>query len=380
MDAGPLTIVALSGGVDSAVAAWLLREAGHAVECLHMSNWDDDDGYCDAAGDLKDARQVADRLGLPLHRVSFAREYRESVFAAFLAEARAGRTPNPDVHCNREIKFGLLRRYVWRLGAGRLATGHYARVGRIGDVPVLLRGRDAQKDQSYFLSTVDAADLDRVEFPLGELDKNEVRRLAASAGLRVAAKRDSTGICFVGERPYAEFLGRFIAAAPGNIVTADGTVVGEHEGLHRYTIGQRKGIGLGGLRSAAEAPWYVAAKLSASNELVVVQGHDHPSLLGLAVETAPMHFVGPEPAEWTAGTPLRCQVRARYRQPDQAATLLRGADGTARIEFDRPQRALTPGQFAVVYVGERCLGAGQIERVQPGARIGFEARETARSA
>jgi len=377
MSSGLLTIVALSGGVDSAVAAWLLREAGHAVECLHMSNWDDDDGYCDAATDLHDARAVCDQLGLPLHRVSFAREYRESVFAEFLAEARAGRTPNPDVLCNREIKFGLLRRYVKRLGGDRLVTGHYARTGRIGSASILLRGRDPQKDQSYFLSTVAAADLDEVVFPLGELHKTEVRDLAARAGLRVAAKRDSTGICFVGERPYADFLGRFIEATPGNIVTADGTVVGEHEGLHRYTIGQRKGIGLGGLRSSLEAPWYVAAKRSSSNELVVVQGHDHPSLLSHALETETIHFVGPAPGPWLSASPLRCQVKTRYRQADQAATLTRRSDGTARIDFDRPQRALTPGQFAVVYDGERCIGAGRIERVLQESFAGQAVAETA---
>ncbi len=377
MNSAPLTIVALSGGVDSAVAAWLLREAGNAVECLHMSTWDDDDGYCDASTDLRDARAVCDRLGLPLHRVSFAREYRESVFAGFLAEARAGRTPNPDVHCNREIKFGLLRRYIRRLGAERLATGHYARVGRIGDVPALLRGRDTEKDQSYFLSTVPAQDLDDVVFPVGELGKGEVRRLAARAGLSVAAKRDSTGICFVGERPYAEFLGRFIAAAPGNIVTTDGTIVGEHEGLHRYTIGQRKGIGLGGIQNSVEAPWYVAEKRSARNELVVVQGHDHPALQSTVLETGPMHFIGPPPAEWAAARPLRCQVRTRYRQPDQAASMTRGADDTARIAFDQPQRALTPGQFAVIYAGERCLGAGRIDRVHPAICTQAEAAETA---
>jgi len=377
MNSAPLTIVALSGGVDSAVAAWLLREAGQAVECLHMSNWDDDDGYCDASTDLRDARAICDRLGLPLHRVSFAREYRESVFAGLLAEARAGRTPNPDVHCNREIKFGLLRRYVKRLGAERLATGHYARLGRIGHVPALFRGRDSEKDQSYFLSTVAAADLEDVLFPLGELAKGDVRRLAARAGLSVAAKRDSTGICFVGERPYAEFLGRFIAAAPGNIVTTDGAILGEHAGLHRYTIGQRKGIGLGGIQNAGEAPWYVAEKRSRSNELVVVQGHDHPSLQSVALETGPMHFVGPAPAAWLEAQPLRCQVRTRYRQPDQAATMTRGAEGTARIAFDRPQRAVTPGQFAVVYVGERCLGAGRIEAVELEAFAAREAAETA---
>jgi tRNA-specific 2-thiouridylase len=377
MTHGPLTIVALSGGVDSAVAAWLLREAGHRVECLHMSNWDDDDGYCDAATDLRDAHAVCERLGLTLHRVSFAREYRESVFSEFLAETRAGRTPNPDVLCNREIKFGLLRRYVARLGGRLLATGHYARLGRLAGQPILLRGRDALKDQSYFLSTVGAAEFDDVAFPLGDLGKSEVRQIAAAAGLGVAAKRDSTGICFVGERPMPEFLGRFIAAAPGNIVTADGAVIGEHEGLHRYTIGQRKGIGLGGIRTAREAPWYVAAKLSAANELVVVQGHDHPSLQSIGLETGPMHFVGPAPAEWIAGVPLCAAVKTRYRQADQAATITRGDDGSARIDFDRPQRAITPGQFAVVYSGERCLGAGRIERVGSSSLATTEAAETA---
>ena len=377
MKQAPLTIVALSGGVDSAVAAWLLREQGHAVECLHMSNWDDDDdGYCDAATDLRDARAVCDRLGLSLHRVSFAREYRESVFAEFLAETRAGRTPNPDVLCNREIKFGLLRRYIRRLGGTTLATGHYARTGRSGNEPILLRGRDAAKDQSYFLSTVDASEIEDVVFPLGELDKGEVRRLAARAGLAVAAKRDSTGICFVGERPYAAFLGNFIAAAPGDIVTADGTVVGEHEGLHRYTIGQRKGIGLGGIRAAAEAPWYVAAKRRESNELVVVQGHDHPALQSSALEAQAMHFVGPVPPEWEAGRPLRCMVKTRYRQADQAATLMRATGDHVRIDFDEPQRAITPGQFAVVYMAERCLGAARIERVIEDARTLPEAAET----
>jgi tRNA-specific 2-thiouridylase len=377
MTHGSLTIVALSGGVDSAVVAWLLKEAGHRVECLHMSNWDDDDGYCDAAADFRDAHAVCERLGLTLHRVSFAREYRESVFAEFLAETRAGRTPNPDVLCNREIKFGLLRRYVGRLGGRRLATGHYARLGRLAGQPILLRGRDAGKDQSYFLSTVGATELNDVDFPVGDLGKSEVRRLAAAAGLGVAAKRDSTGICFVGERPMPEFLARFIAAAPGNIVTADGTVVGEHEGLHRYTIGQRKGIGLGGLRRAREAPWYVAAKRSAANELVVVQGHDHPSLQSSALETGPMHFVGPAPPEWLAGAALRAAVKTRYRQADQAATITRGDDGIARIDFDLPQRAITPGQFAVVYSGERCLGAGRIERVRP---MSYSTQEAAESA
>ena len=364
MSAAPRTFVALSGGVDSAVAAWMLRSQGRAVECLHMSNWDDDDGYCEAARDLADARRVCDALGLVLHRVSFAREYREYVFADFLRETEAGRTPNPDVLCNREIKFGLMRRYASRLGAERLATGHYARLGSMGGTPILLRGVDEDKDQSYFLHAVASADLAGVEFPLGELTKPEVRRLAHEAGLPVAAKRDSTGICFIGERPFGEFLGRFIAPSAGAIVTLDGRTVGEHRGLHLYTLGQRKGIGLGGIDAARESPWYVAAKRAATNELVVVQGRDHPALMSGSIATGPVHWIGPAHAGWDTGRPLRCQVRTRYRQPDQPCELTRTRSGAA-VVFERPQRAVTPGQYAVFYSGERCLGGAAIESVHP---------------
>lgn len=363
MSSCPLTIVALSGGVDSAVAAWLLREHGHAVECLHMSNWDDDDGYCDAAQDLRDARAVCERLGLVLHRVSFAEEYRRSVFEEFLREIRSGRTPNPDILCNREIKFGALRRYARRLGAERLVTGHYARLDRESPAPMLLKGRDRDKDQSYFLSAVESADFVDVDFPLGELDKREVRRLAAAAGLNVAAKRDSTGICFIGERPFAQFLERFVEPVPGPIVTATGQTVGEHQGLHRYTLGQRKGIGIGGKPQHGESPWYVAEKRQDRNELVVVQGHDHPLLLSDRLEAQSLHWIGAVPADVTAGRPLRCQVKTRYRQADQGCTLIDRGRGTVELVFDRAQRALTPGQQAVFYLGERCLGSARIERI-----------------
>jgi tRNA-specific 2-thiouridylase len=355
-------VVALSGGVDSAVAACLLKEQGFDVECLHMSNWDDDDGYCDAATDLKDARSVCDRLGVPLHRVSFAREYRESVFADFLSETRAGRTPNPDVLCNREIKFGLMRRYARRLGADRLATGHYARLDSIDGEPILLKGRDPEKDQSYFLHAVATADFAGVSFPLGDMGKRQVRELARRAGLAVAAKRDSTGICFIGERPFAEFLRRYVAPDPGSIVTEDGRVVGEHRGLHSYTLGQRKGLGVGGVESADESPWYVAAKRPGTRELVVVQGEDHPALLSDWLTTDPVHFVGPAPAGWRARGSIRCGIRIRYRQSDQPCTLIRTGDAASRVVFDRPQRAVTPGQYAVFYLGERCLGGARIER------------------
>lgn len=353
-------MVALSGGVDSAVAAWLLVEQGYAVECLHMSNWDDDDGYCDAATDLQDARTICDRLGLNLHRVNFAREYRETVFEDFLDEIREGRTPNPDVLCNREIKFGRMLRYAYRLGADRLATGHYARVDRVDDQPILLKGRDANKDQSYFLHAVQTENLTDVMFPLGELTKQEVRALALRAGLAVSGKRDSTGICFIGERPFGEFLSRFIDAKPGPIVTDEGNVVGEHQGLHLYTLGQRKGIGVGGMASADGSPWYVAAKRERENELVVVQGHDHPALFSDWIETGPVHWIGPPPAESRNAEGLRCHVKTRYRQTDQPCTLTCGADGRTRVAFNRRQRAVTPGQYAVFYQSDRCLGGARI--------------------
>ena len=359
-------IVALSGGVDSAVAAWLLARQGLTVECLHMSNWDDDDGYCDAATDLNDARRVCDRLGLLLHRVDFAREYRETVFADFLTETRAGRTPNPDVLCNREIKFGLMARYARRLGADRLATGHYARLDEIDGGPILLKARDRTKDQSYFLHAVGAADFARVLFPLGDLGKSEVRGLARRAGLAVAEKRDSTGICFIGERPFAEFLGRYLAPDPGPIVTDGGRVVGEHRGLHFYTLGQRKGLRVGGIDSAGEAPWYVAGKRHEANELVVVQGENHPALMSDWLTAGPLHLIGPAPAEWLAHGSIRCHVKTRYRQSDQRCALIRAGDGASRVVFDQPQRAVTPGQYAVFYVGDRCLGGARIERTGRG--------------
>ena len=370
-------MVALSGGVDSAVAAWLLLQQGFEVECLHMSNWDDDDGYCDAAADLRDARAICDRLDVPLHRVSFAREYRERVFADFLNETRAGRTPNPDVLCNREIKFGVLRRYARRLGAEHLATGHYARLGEIGNRPILLKARDGQKDQSYFLHAVDASDFAGVLFPLGDSSKAEVRGLARRAGLAVAGKRDSTGICFIGERPFADFLSRYLTPRPGPIVTEDGTVVGEHRGLHFYTLGQRKGLRIGGIRAATDAAWYVAEKRPESNELCVVQGGNHRSLFSDWLSTGPLHFIGPEPAEWRARGSFACQVKTRYRQPDQGCTVIRAGGDSSDVVFDRPQRAVTPGQYAVFYSGSRCLGGAQIERAGRGeiaAAIVAEAR------
>jgi tRNA-specific 2-thiouridylase len=267
----------MSGGVDSAVAALRLLRAGHEVQGLHMTNWDDDDSYCTAAQDYQDARAVCSELGIPLHRVNFAREYREQVFSEFLSECRAGRTPNPDVLCNRQIKFGAFLDYATRLGADRIATGHYARVATDA-APKLLKGADAGKDQSYFLHAVPGSALGQSRFPLGDLVKEDVRRLANEAGLPVYAKKDSTGICFIGERPFREFLSRFLPEEPGDAETPDRQVVGRHQGLMYYTLGQRQGLGIGGQKNGDNGPWFVAGKDETRNVLVVVQGRDHPLL------------------------------------------------------------------------------------------------------
>jgi tRNA-specific 2-thiouridylase len=358
---GP-TLVALSGGVDSAVAALLLRDAGHDVQCLHMTNWEDD-GYCDAARDFHDARRVCQVLGVPLHRVNFAREYREHVFADFLAEHRKGRTPNPDVLCNREIKFGAMRRYAQRLGAVRIATGHYARLGT-DDVgtPYLLKARDASKDQSYFLAAVDATEFTDVLFPLGDLLKSEVRAIARTAGLPVAEKKDSTGICFIGERPFAEFLAQYLPPSPGRIVDDRGRELGRHDGLAYYTLGQRHGLHIGGVADGAEAPWYVARKNAERNEIVVVQGSDHPLLLDDWLAATDAHWIGVPPSELASGAPFRCCAKIRYRQPDQLCTVVRTGERELEVSFGHPQRTPTPGQYVVFYDGERCLGGAVIER------------------
>jgi len=354
-------IVGLSGGVDSAVAALLLKEQGWEVHGLFMSNWEeDDDGYCTAAQDFQDARAVAQELAIPLHRASFASEYRERVFQHFLTEHRAGRTPNPDVLCNREIKFGVALRYARRLGAIRFATGHYARILHTPAGAELHKARDAAKDQSYFLHAVAIGQLAGTLMPIGDLAKGAVRERARQAGLPVFDKPDSTGICFVGERPFREFLGRFLADRPGPIESADGEPLGEHRGLAFYTLGQREGLGIGGRPGRAELPWFVARKDAARNALIVVQGHDHPLLLSVALTTGPMHWLSEPRAE-----PFPCSVKARYRQADQPALLEPRPDGSARIAFEKPQRAVTPGQYAVVYEGERCLGGAVIEAVEP---------------
>ena len=357
MASGGTVIVGLSGGVDSAVAALLLKRAGHDVQGLFMSNWEEDEeGYCTSAEDFQDARRVCTEIGIPLHRVSFAREYRDRVFQHFLDEYAAGRTPNPDILCNREIKFGVCFDYALRLGADRFATGHYARIDASCDPVRLLRGADPGKDQSYFLHAVGAAQLARSLFPVGALPKAEVRRLAREHGLPVSDKKDSTGICFIGERPFRRFLEGYLPAQPGPVETPEGERLGEHGGLMFYTLGQRAGLGLGGLRGHAESPWYVASKDLGRNALVVVQGHDHPLLMSGRLETGEVAWVaGRAPAPRFA-----CTAKFRYRQADVPCEVEARADGTAAVTFGAPQRAVTPGQYAVFYDGECCLGGGVI--------------------
>ena len=351
-------IVGMSGGVDSAVAALLLRDAGFSVQGLFMSNWDDDDGYCTAAADFQDARRVCDILGIALHRVSFAQQYRDRVFSLFLREYAAGRTPNPDVLCNREIKFGICLDYMQRLGADWIATGHYAQIRHASPYPELLKAADAAKDQSYFLHSVPVSALSRTRFPLGGLQKAQVRAMAHAAGLPVFDKPDSTGICFIGERPFQEFLSRHLHTEPGPIETADGRTLGEHAGLALYTLGQRSGLKIGGRAGAAAAPWYVADKVMARNALIVVQDQNHPLLLSDSFSVEEMYWINPG----DAGAGIACAVKTRYRQNDLACVLSASGDAQGRVALDRPARAVTPGQYAVFYQGERCLGGGIIAR------------------
>ena len=351
-------VVGMSGGVDSSVAALLLKREGYEVIGLFMKNWedDDDDEYCSTRQDLIDAAAAADAIGIELEAVNFAAEYKDRVFAEFLREYSAGRTPNPDVLCNAEIKFRAFLDHALRLGAARIATGHYART-RAGNAGVeLLRGADGNKDQSYFLHRLNQAQLARVLFPVGGLKKPEVRRLALEAGLPNHAKKDSTGICFIGERPFREFLNRYLPKKPGPIVTSEGRRVGEHIGLAFYTIGQRKGIGLGGARGGSGEAWFVAAKDMASNTLTVVQGHDHPLLLRTMLEALDASWIaGSAPAEGS-----RHEAKTRYRQSSSACTLGRVAGGGISLAFDAPQWAVTPGQSVVLYDAEVCLGGAII--------------------
>jgi tRNA-specific 2-thiouridylase len=352
-------IVGLSGGVDSSVAASLLLEQGYHVEGLFMKNWDEDDAqdHCPAEQDLGDARAVARQLGIELHTVSFSSEYWDRVFEYFLAEYRAGRTPNPDVLCNQEIKFKAFLDHALGLGADRIATGHYARVDGPRDQRRLLKGCDAGKDQSYFLYRLNQRALNHSLFPLGELDKSDVRRIAAGKGFVNAAKKDSTGICFIGERKFRDFLARFLPAQPGEIVSTEGETLGRHQGLMFHTIGQRQGLGIGGLKARSGEPWYVVAKQLDSNRLVVAQGKHHPALFSSTLFAADLHWIAGSPP----AVPLACHARIRYRQSDQACTVTAIDANTLKVEFADPQRAVTPGQALVLYAGEECLGGGTIQ-------------------
>jgi tRNA-specific 2-thiouridylase len=351
-------VVGMSGGVDSSVAAMLLQRQGAEVIGLFMKNWedDDDDQYCSTREDLVDVAAVADVLGIELEVVNFSAEYKDRVFSEFLREYAAGRTPNPDVLCNAEIKFKAFLDHAMAMGASRIATGHYARVLERDGRFELLRARDGAKDQTYFLHRLDQSQLARTLFPLGELTKGEVRRLAREAGLGVHAKRDSTGICFIGERPFREFLNRYLERRPGPMRTPEGTVVGEHMGLMFYTIGQRKGIGLGGRRGGDGAAWYVAGKDTARNELIVVQGLDHALLYAGRLRAGDLAWVaGTRPAATRA-----YGAKTRYRQADAAARIVGVDEQACDLVFDVPQWAVTPGQSMVLYDGEVCLGGGVI--------------------
>ena len=355
-------VVGMSGGVDSSVSAWLLKQQGYEVVGLFMKNWEDDDDseYCSSRQDWLDAVSVADLIGIDIEAVNFATEYKDRVFAEFLREYAAGRTPNPDVLCNAEIKFKAFLDHAMRLGAERIATGHYARVRETDAGWQLLRGLDPAKDQSYFLHRLNQAQLARTLFPVGELPKTEVRRIAAGIGLPNARKKDSTGICFIGERPFREFLNRYLPTRPGPMKTPDGRVVGEHIGLAFYTLGQRRGIGLGGSRDGSGQPWFVARKDVADNTLYVAQGHDHPWLLTRTLRAGD--------ASWVAGSAPDAArgygAKTRYRQADSACRIEYGAavpDNGFALRFEQAQWAVTPGQSAVLYDGEVCLGGGIID-------------------
>jgi tRNA-specific 2-thiouridylase len=360
----PRVMVGMSGGVDSSVAALLLKQQGEDIAGLFMQNWDDDgSGDCRAEDDRRDAVAVCGRLGIPFHARNFAKEYLAGVFEHFLDDYRAGRTPNPDVLCNREIKFKTFLDEARTLGAEKIATGHYARVAFRDGRWRLLRGVDGDKDQSYFLHQLGQEQLAATLFPIGHLAKTEVRRLAVEAELPTASKKDSTGICFIGERDFREFLSRYIPAKPGEIRSVDGSKVGEHEGVFYYTLGQREGLNIGGVKGRPAAPWFVVAKDVRRNLLVVDQGTDSEWLLSRQLDSERAHWIAGEPPS----SRFECTAKTRYRQQDQACTVTVNPDGDTTVVFPEPQRAVTPGQSVVFYQGEECLGGAVIERTD--ARI-----------
>ncbi|QEM87813.1 tRNA 2-thiouridine(34) synthase MnmA [Glaesserella parasuis] len=353
-------ICGMSGGVDSSVSAFILQQQGYQVEGLFMKNWeeDDDTDYCTAAADLADAQAVCDKLGIKLHKINFAAEYWDNVFEHFLAEYEAGRTPNPDILCNKEIKFKAFLEYAAEdLGADFIATGHYVRRPPLEQQPKLLRGLDSNKDQSYFLYTLSEQQVAQSLFPVGNIEKPIVRAIAEDLGLATAKKKDSTGICFIGERKFKDFLARYLPAQAGEIKTVDGQVVGRHDGLMYHTLGQRKGLGIGGVKGASENAWYVVEKDLVNNVLIVAQGQDNSALLSSGLIASQLHWVDRQPIR----EKLRCTVKTRYRQADILCEIQPLDDETIRVIFDEPQIAVTPGQSAVFYQGEVCLGGGIIE-------------------
>jgi len=348
----------MSGGVDSSVAALLLKEQGYLVEGLFMKNWEEDDGteYCTAKEDLADAEKVCERIGITLHSANFANEYWDNVFEHFLAEYKAGRTPNPDILCNKEIKFKAFLEYAMVLGADTIATGHYARKRIIDGSAALVKGIDNNKDQSYFLHAVSNEQFAKTLFPVGELEKHEVREIAKANNLITHDKKDSTGICFIGERRFKDFLEQYIPAQPGKIINTDGDIMGEHQGLMYHTIGQRQGLGIGGVKGGNEQPWYVLEKHLDTNELLVGQGTNNPLLFKHSLQVKTIHWI----SDQAPSLPHRCTAKTRYRQPDQACEIHANDKGFT-IKFNEPQRAITPGQSVVFYDDEICLGGGVIE-------------------
>jgi len=352
-------MVAMSGGVDSSVSALLLQQQGHDIAGMFMKNWEEDDrfGECCAAEDAADARAVAKLLGIEIHARNFAAEYWENVFEEFLDEYRAGRTPNPDILCNREIKFKTFLEHAEALGAEKIATGHYVRSDCKDGMHRLLRGVDHNKDQTYFLYAVGHAQLAKTLFPVGELEKPRVRKLAEAAGFDVFDKKDSTGICFIGERNFTKFLSEYLPAKPGEIRTTHDQLIGQHNGLMYHTLGQRQGLGIGGVKGYSEAPWYVLHKDLVNNVLYVGQGHEHPWMLSDTLLASQLAWVSGEPP----ATDSELTAKVRYRQPDQAMRIEHIDDGQMQVRFKKPQRAVTPGQSIVLYDGEVCLGGGIIE-------------------
>ncbi|WP_353570899.1 tRNA 2-thiouridine(34) synthase MnmA [Candidatus Albibeggiatoa sp. nov. BB20] len=353
-------IIGISGGVDSSVAAYLLKQQGYDVQGLFMKNWEEDDtqDYCSATEDLKDAQAVCDKLDIPLHTANFSSEYWNNVFEEFLAEYKAGRTPNPDILCNREIKFKVFLEHAERLGADAIATGHYVHSAQKDKKWQLLRGLDPNKDQSYFLYTLGQQQLASSVFPVGEIHKPKVREIAEQQGFVTHDKKDSTGICFIGERPFREFLSQFIPAQQGDMISPEGEVIGQHQGVMYYTLGQRKGLQIGGLKQSSGEPWYVLGKDVSTNQLIVGQGHNHPLLFSQNVAANQLSWVSGQMPE----LPYRCTAKTRYRQTDQACTITEISQNGYEIVFEQPQRAVTPGQSIVFYDEKICLGGGIIEQ------------------